>query len=84
MNFSHSLDLESNPFENWENILCKTMDLHLRGQFGEPKLRKTFQCTVKLTARPRHKEAEHPAMCLASPNKPQRGTDRQASQGNAG
>ena len=27
MQFSHSLDLETEPFKNWDNIVCKTMGL---------------------------------------------------------
>ena len=27
MNLSHSLGLETEPFQNWDTILCKTMGL---------------------------------------------------------
>ena len=27
MNFSNSLGLETEPFKNWDNIVCKTMGL---------------------------------------------------------
>ena len=42
MNLSHSLGLETEPFKDWGNILCKTMGLASQRTTGRTQVKENF------------------------------------------
>ena len=42
MNLSHSLGLETEPFKNWDKILCKTMGLASQRTTWRTKVKEKF------------------------------------------
>ena len=42
MQFSHSLDLETEPFKNWDNIVCKTMGLASQRMTWRTQVKENF------------------------------------------